>query len=348
MPAYDAVVVGGGPSGLATGIRLAKAGRTVLVLERSPDTPDGPGETMHPGIEVIFGELGVATEIRSATGARHAGITVARAGQVEDVPYGNGWRGFQIRRKALNRILETRLHELGGQIQHGVVAGDLSPGPAGHTVDVAGRTLQARWLIDASGPAGWLDRRTGTQMIPRSAQIWLHYGYRPSAADVTGQPHLSLNGQAWEWRAPLGDGETAWVTGSSLRPPDRPFGARGADGTWRLSPCPACVGSFRVGDAACRLDPRNGHGVLRALMSAILAAHLAEAADAGQASRPAVAGIYAQWIRQWFDADARQLRDFQMVADLASARDNLSYERDLFSNLPEQLQTTLEANRGGI
>ena len=318
MTAYDGIVIGGGPSGLAAGIRLAKAGRAVLVLERNPDTPGGPGETLHPGIEAIFGELGVAAEMRSAAGARHAGITVSRAGQVEDVPYGNGWRGFQIRRKALNGILEARLRTLGGRIRHGVAAGDLSPGSAGHAVEVAGRTLQTRWLIDASGPAGWLDRRTGAQMIPRSARIWLSYGYGPSTVGASGQPRLSLNGQAWHWRAPLGDGETAWVAGSSSRVPDRPRGARGADGTWRLSPCPAGVGSFRVGDAACRLDPRNGHGVLRALMSAILAAHLAEAVDAGEVSRLAVAGIYAQWIRHWFDADARQLQDFQMTVDLAA------------------------------
>ena len=318
MTTYDGIVIGGGPSGLAAGIWLAKAGRAVLVLERNPDTPGGPGETLHPGIEAIFGQLGVAVEMRSAAGARHLGITVARAGQVKDVPYGNGWRGFQIRRKALNRILETRLRALGGEIWHGVAAGNLSPAPAGHVVEVAGRTLRTPWLIDASGPAGWLDRRTGTQMTPRSARIWLRYGYRTSTADASGQPRLSLSVQEWHWCAPLGDGKSAWVTGSSSRPPDRSRGVRGADGTWRLSPCPAGVGSFRVGDAACRLDPRNGRGVLRALMSAIVAAHLAEAADAGEVSRPVVADIYAQWIRHWFEMDAQQLEDFETATRLAA------------------------------
>jgi flavin-dependent dehydrogenase len=62
-----------------------------------------------------------------------------------------------------------------------------------------------------------------------------------------------------------------------------------------------------VGDAAAVLDPVSAHGVLRALISAMMAAHLMVQV-VQQALTPAEgADVYTHWMRDWFLADVSRL-----------------------------------------
>ena len=85
-------------------------------------------------------------------------------------------------------------------------------------------------------------------------------------------------------------------------------GGRVMDGTWKASARPAYDRSFRIGDAACRLDPRNGHGVLRALMSGKMVAHLIESAENCKFSSEEAVESYNKWLQVWFKHDVEKLR----------------------------------------
>ena len=59
----DIVVVGGGPAGAAAAIAGATRGRSVILLERDRPGREAPGETLHPGIEPLLVQLGIADRL---------------------------------------------------------------------------------------------------------------------------------------------------------------------------------------------------------------------------------------------------------------------------------------------
>ncbi|MGL4498228.1 MAG: NAD(P)/FAD-dependent oxidoreductase, partial [Planktothrix sp.] len=91
------------------------------------------------------------------------------------------------------------------------------------------------------------------------------------------------------------------------------------DVTWRQVSPPAGPGYFLVGDAATVLDPASSHGVLKAVMSGMMAAHLITQVLQGKAFESQVITGYSQWMETWFQKDIEMLRN--LYALLPSAPD---------------------------
>ena len=72
----DVCIVGAGPAGAAAAIACANAGLQVTLFEQEAALWARPGDTLHPGVEPILRQLGVAQQLAGVTGLRHAGVWV--------------------------------------------------------------------------------------------------------------------------------------------------------------------------------------------------------------------------------------------------------------------------------
>src|SRR5262245_3790102 len=328
----DALIVGGGPAGSAAAIGCAGAGLATVLMERSSFPRDRPGETLHPGLEPIFEVLGTADRVRDHRFLRYPGHWVQWTGPREFQPFGGdgrgAWRGFQVGRAELDAILLDRCRTLGVQViqggrvdtvtvrRHRVVGADSSAGP-----------VRARFTVDATGDRHWLARRLRLPPVIRPQPLRVRYGYASGGGAVRDDaPAMVADAEGWTWTARVRPGVYAWtrLTMTEWRPPRgwlpeelqeltplRPTG--GADVTWRSVEPVAGPGYFIAGDAACVLDPASSHGVLRALMSGMLAAQRIVDVLGGRASEARASADYCQWVGERFDHDVRRLDELYAV-----------------------------------
>ncbi len=321
----DVAIIGGGPAGSAAAIACATRGLRVVLLERSRFTQERPGETMHPGVEPLLGQLGLAGALASVIGARHPGIWIEWGGPRRFEAFGadadGPWSGFQLRRTEFDSLLLARARVLGVEVrQPCAVTGVLADGAGLLTVD---GPLAVRMVIDASGRARWLGRALGVASVARSPQLIARYGYVTGTCPVRDDaPAMVGDESGWTWTAQVRPGVYQWTRLTFKAPPDRDWlplelrdltpmsASRGADVTWRSSAEAARPGWFQVGDAAATLDPTSSHGVLKALMSGMMAGHLSAAVLHGRAPADEAACAYHAWLTGWFEADVARLAGF--------------------------------------
>lgn len=323
--AVDVIIVGAGPAGTAAAIWASLQGLSVILFERIPFPRFRPGETLHPGVEPILDQLGVRARVVDRSCVRPTGQFVSWAGKSTFEAFGedqNGpWRGFQISRMALDEELLSRARALGVTIVQPCksVKPLLKEGRIIGVID-NGQKVGSRFIVDASGQAAWLQRNLGLSVCYASSPLRVFYGYRASSRSLMGfTPQIIGQKAGWEWTARISDRIYHWCRlsfdpeGRSKEPPQflldsQPSGpVRGADVTWRH--VYSCVGPgyLIVGDAASVLDPAGSHGVLRALMSGIMAAHVLSKVMQGGLDEQVAQLDYQQWLRGWFDNDAKEL-----------------------------------------
>jgi flavin-dependent dehydrogenase len=327
--AADVIVVGGGPAGSAAAIACATRGLRVLLFERDRFARERPGETLHPGVEPLFRQLGIADRLRDVVGARHPGIWIEWGGPRRFEPFGGDasgpWSGFQVWRSDFDALLLQRARELGVTIRQpcAVSAPVLRDGVVCGVMTAAG-PVSAPMVIDATGRTRWLGRALTVASPIRSPRLIARYGYATGSCPARDDaPALVGDASGWTWTAMVRPQTYQWtrVCFDRAQPdpdwlPEELGGltplsrSRGADVTWRLAAQVARPGWFMVGDAAALLDPTSSRGVLKAIMSGMMAAHLAAPVIAGTVPAEAAAAAYGEWVAGWFALDVARLAQF--------------------------------------
>lgn len=255
----DVLVIGAGPAGCAAAINAAPSGARTVLIEKDAFPRYRPGETLHPGVEPLFEQLGVSKKIEKLGFLRHREVWNDFDGHRHFIACGadsrGDWLGWQIPGERLDAILLAQAETLGVKVIQPCRAVTLLLEKGGLCGLQTNRgCIVAPVVIDATGHGRFLTRRRG---------------YIPSRF-------------------------------RSLSATTRIFFR---DVTWRNLPDCARPDYFVTGDAAAVLDPSSSHGVLRAMMTGIMAAHVI----VGSTDLSISARQYRQWLQAWYQTDVEHL-----------------------------------------
>jgi 2-polyprenyl-6-methoxyphenol hydroxylase-like FAD-dependent oxidoreductase len=317
-PRYDAVVVGARVAGASTALLLARAGLSVLVVERSARGSDTTSThaLMRPGLMQLE-RWGVLERIVAAGTPPIRRTTFHYAEDAVPVPFQprDGLEAlYAPRRTLLDAVLADAAAEAGARVVHGASAGDVVRDGAGRVcgIDVtdpegATRRVGARIVIGADGARSGVARAVDAAVLGAGRHRGIViYGYWRG---------LELDGTHWYFRKDLGAGAIPTNDGRAnvfvaMRPEryeaqralgiDALYGqalaetdaalagqVAAAERDGKLHPFPGRAGFIRqawgpgwalVGDAGCFKDPITAHGMSDALRDAEL---LARAVVAG-------------------------------------------------------------------
>ena len=84
--AYDCIVMGAGPSGSTTATLVAKAGFSVLLVERERFPRRHVGESLMPDIYFVFEKLGILDKLKQSGYAKKVGVQFVNHAGRESAP----------------------------------------------------------------------------------------------------------------------------------------------------------------------------------------------------------------------------------------------------------------------
>lgn len=311
-PRADVIVVGGGPAGSHLALRLLRAGRRVVLLDkRRFPRPKPCGEFLGPECLPLLEELGLLEET-AAAGAEVRGMRLVGHGRETTATFDRFGRfahgprhGLAVRRERLDTIALEAVRARGGDVREEWSVSDLVR-EGGRVAGVRGRRpdgepfeLRAPFTAGADGLRGRTARALGGFERIR----WLDHmalSARARTRGLRGRAEVHFDRGAYLAIAPVGGGwatlnavvPRAWLGGgASPRELIEERIARSHDLATRLEPLPADVpisavgplawrarrvvadGIALVGDACGYVDPMTGEGLYYAMRGAERLAH---------------------------------------------------------------------------
>lgn len=197
---YDVAIIGGGPGGSTTGILLKKYNPALRIgiFEKERFPRDHIGESQLPVISKILTEMGVWEKVERAgfpvkIGATYTWGKTTEPWIFELLPFAivpqdverpgkyEGWRvqsAFQVERATYDKILLDHAREMGCEVfEETAVREVLNDGRQVNGLRLSdGRTITARYYVDASGNVAILRRALNVEcVIPtvlRNVAFW--------------------------------------------------------------------------------------------------------------------------------------------------------------------------------
>jgi 2-polyprenyl-6-methoxyphenol hydroxylase-like FAD-dependent oxidoreductase len=329
-------IIGGGPAGIATALRLRAHGfDDITVLEAGDYTADKIGETLQPPCQGVLQKLGLWTSFledkhweASLSGAAWGLAEV----QFNDFMYRPIGRGWHLNRAKFEHRLGQVAEQRGIAVRKNTRFGQATRSAAGWALEVreagkATETLGCDWVVDASGRKAVFARTQGARPVHYDELFGCYqfFSVPEGQGELAGHTLVESVPDGWWYSAQLPDARfvaafmTDGETVRSLRLHQDEGLQRAVAGSahtaarlQRLHPvgqpvvttATSCLldslhgeGWLAVGDTAVAFDPLSSMGIYQALQGGISAGDAIRAH--AQGDEPAVAR-YAEGLRQFF------------------------------------------------
>ena len=216
---YDVAIIGGGPAGSTAATLLARAGRSVLVIEREKFPRFHIGESLLPYSMPVFERLGIRPLLDSTFLEKHGAEMATGCGE-RNVKFffKNGFRlkhtrSYQVERATFDKILLDHSLASGAEVREETIVDSVAFTPDVTALKIrsvtgVAETILARFIIDASG------RQTviGSQLkLKKSYQelnkfsVFAHYdGVTREPGDAGTLTRMVRGDDRWFWMIPLG------------------------------------------------------------------------------------------------------------------------------------------------
>jgi len=213
------VVIGGGPSGSCAASMVAKAGVSVVLLERDKFPRDHIGESLLPASMPILRELGVEAEIAAAGFPVKYGATMVWGSGPEpwtwsfsetNQEYTNA---YQVNRPEFDTILLNKARALGvdvreeNQVIEVIFRDERAVGVRCNNRLGTEIFIESRMVIDCSGQSSLISRAKNLRQWDDSFQNLAIYGYFENSTPLP-KPNennifIESFSEGWIWNIPL-------------------------------------------------------------------------------------------------------------------------------------------------
>jgi len=316
----DCLVAGAGPAGALLAGRLARQGRSVVLVHAADEAHGLPEETLVPGARALFERLGIEVLLDrdpQEVATRHG--TVWSSDEVQWREDG-GLRPLQVERARFDallrdwavaggvRIVQGRVRELGGATGSPCAVGDERIS-ARVTVAATGRSAAGVAVADIREElaptlalSAALDVRGAAAVIEAVPEGWLWW--LPGRAGVclslfADREEVRARGKQVVWEAAL-SAAVGPAANAGVLP------TRGTEATARLRESDVLL----VGDAAASLDPLSSQGLEKSLSSAEDGAACVQTLLEDPDLTDLVHDHRRSWERRLFHAHARRTAAF--------------------------------------